>query len=158
VPAGVSEGNYFRIRGAGNTGARGGPSGDLIVEVAEIEHDVFTREGNDIYYDLFLSVPDAALGIESEVPTLKGSAKLKLDEGIQSGKILRMRERGIPNLDGGRTGDQMVRVHVWTPQNLTEEERSVFEAMRDAPSVQPDPDRQGAGKSFFSRVRDAFTG
>jgi len=157
VPAGVSEGNYFRIRGAGNAGMRGGPSGDLLVEVHESPHDHFVREGNDIYYDLYLSVPDAALGAEIEVPTLKGSAKLKIDEGIQSGKILRMRDRGIPNLDGGLRGDQMVRVHVWTPQNMTEEERASLERMRDSPSVKPSPKR-GSEKSFFSRVKDAFAG
>lgn len=156
VPAGVAEGNYFRIRAAGNAGARGGPAGDLLVEVHEKEHKYFVRERNDIYYDLHLSMPDAALGAEVEVPTLKGSARLKVDAGIQAGKILRMRERGIPHLDGGRKGDQMVRVHVWTPQNLTDEERAVLEKMRNSPSVKPKPDR--SAKSFFSRVKDAFAG
>jgi molecular chaperone DnaJ len=157
VPPGVAEGNYFRIRGAGNAGSRGGPAGDLLVEVTEIEHEYFEREGKDIFYDLFLSFPDAALGAEVEVPTLKGSARLKVDAGVQSGKILRMRERGIPSLDGGRRGDQMVRVHVWTPQNLSEEERKALDKMRDSPSVRPNPDQE-SGKSFFSRVKDAFAG
>ncbi len=157
VPAGVSEGNYFRIRGSGNSGRRGGPSGDLLVEVHETPHDHFVREGNNIYFDLYLSIPDAALGAEVEVPTLKGSARLKIDEGIQSGKILRMRDRGIPSLDGGLRGDQMVRVHVWTPQDLTEEEREALEGMRNSPSVKPRPDL-GSGKSFFSRVKDVFAG
>lgn len=155
VPPGVSEGNYFRIRGAGNAGTRGGPSGDLLVEVSEIEHKYLTREGNDVYYDLYLSIPDAALGAEVEVPTLKGSARLKIDPGIQGGKILRMRERGIPHLDGGRRGDQMVRVQVWTPQNLTDEERAALEKMRNSPSVKPRPEKT-SGKSFFNRVKDAF--
>ena len=157
VPPGVAEGNYFRIRGAGNAGMRGGPAGDLLVEVHEIAHKHFERDGNDIYYDLYLSFPDASLGTEIEVPTLKGSARLKIDAGIQAGKILRMRERGIPNLDGGRKGDQMVRIHVWTPQNLTAEERSTLEKMRTSPSMKPKPDSKGE-KSFFSRVKDAFAG
>ena len=157
VPPGVAEGNYFRIRGAGNAGARGGPAGDLLVEVSEKAHKYFEREGNDIYYDLHLSMPDAALGAEVEVPTLKGSARLKIDAGIQAGKTLRMRERGIPNLDGGRRGDQMVRVHVWTPQNLTSEERATLEKMRESASFKPRPEK-GGEKSFFSRVKDAFAG
>ena len=158
VPPGVSEGNYFRIRGSGNIGQRGGPPGDLLVEVKEEKHDTFTRDGNDVYYDLYLSIPDAVLGTEVDVPTLHGSARVRIDEGIQSGKILRMRERGIPDLDRGTLGDQMVRVHVWTPQELTNDERSLFEAFRESESFTPSPKRGGEEKSFFSRVKDVFTG
>src|SRR5690606_42119555 len=113
---------------------------------------------SDIYYDLYLSFPDAALGTEAEVPTLRGRAKLQIDHGIQSGRVLRMRGRGIPELGGGsRRGDQLVRVHVWTPQRLDDEQRAVLEALRDAEAFQPKPDEKGRGKSFFSRVRDVFS-
>lgn len=157
VPSGVAEGNYFRIRGAGNVGVRGGAPGDLLVEVKEERHAHFVREGNDIYFDLYLSFPDAALGTEVDVPTLNGSAKVRIDEGIQSGKILRMRGRGIPNLDGGPRGDQMVRVHVWTPQKLTDDEREVLDVFRKSESFVPKPEKESGGKSFFSRVKDVFT-
>jgi molecular chaperone DnaJ len=157
VPSGVSEGNYFRIRGAGNVGVRGGPAGDLLVEVKEEQHEIFIRDGNDIYYDLYLSFPDASLGAEVDVPTLHGSARVRVDEGIQSGKILRMRGKGIPDLDGRAQGDQMVRVHVWTPQNLSKEERESLEALRGSESFVPKPEKESGGKSFFSRVKDVFT-
>ncbi len=157
VPAGVLEGHYLTLRGAGNTGQRGGWSGDLRVEIEEIPHDDFSREGLDIYYDVYLSFPDAVIGTEVEVPTLKGSAKLQVDPGVQSGKILRMRERGIPDVSGGRRGDQMVRLHVWTPQAISGEEREILEQLRDSPSFQPDLKDEKQSRSFFSKVKDVFT-
>ncbi|MEM6646506.1 MAG: molecular chaperone DnaJ [Bacteroidota bacterium] len=158
VPKGVMEGNYLTLRGAGNAGLRGGPSGDLRVEIEEKPHDDFSREGLDIFHELYISLPDAALGTEVEVPTLKGRARLQIDPGIQSGKILRMRGRGLPELNGTRTGDQMVRVHVWTPRNLDEEERRTLERLRHAPSFQPNPEADAnRSKSFFSKVKDVFT-
>ncbi|HYE96580.1 MAG TPA: molecular chaperone DnaJ [Rubricoccaceae bacterium] len=158
VPAGVSQGHYLQIRGGGNAGVRGGAPGHLRVEIEEKPHEHFTREGLDIYYDLYLSFPDAALGTEVEVPTLKGRARLQIDAGIQSGRVLRMRGRGVPELGGGsRKGDQMVRVNVWTPQKLTPEQRALLEGLRTDEAFQPRPDER-RGKSFFSRVRDAFSG
>ncbi|MDX1418965.1 MAG: molecular chaperone DnaJ [Rubricoccaceae bacterium] len=157
VPAGVGQGHYLQIRGAGNAGQRGGPAGALRVEIQETPHEHFTRDGLDVYYDLHLSFPDAALGTEVEVPTLRGRAKLQIDAGIQSGRLLRMRGRGIPELGGGsRRGDQLVRVHVWTPQGLDARQRALLEDLRDADAFQPKPD-PGRGKSFFSRVRDVFS-
>jgi molecular chaperone DnaJ len=158
VPAGVGQGHYLQIRGAGNAGQRGGPAGALRVEIEEKPHEHFTRDGLDVYYDLYLSFPDAALGTEVEVPTLRGRAKLQIDPGIQSGRVLRMRGRGIPELGGGsRRGDQLVRVHVWTPQGLSPEQRTLLEGLRAADAFQPRPDEKGRGKSFFSRVRDVFS-
>ncbi|MEL7363699.1 MAG: DnaJ C-terminal domain-containing protein, partial [Bacteroidota bacterium] len=114
-------------------------------------------DGLDIVYDLALSVPDAALGTEVEVPTLKGRARLQIDPGIQSGRILRMRGRGLPELgSSSRRGDQMVRVHVWTPRDLSPEARAALEALRDDPAFQPETG--GEKRSFFSRMKDAFTG
>ena len=157
VPAGVLEGNYLTLRGAGNAGLRGGPAGDLRVEIEEVPHEHFTREGLDIYHDLHISFPDAALGTEVEVPTLTGRARLQIDPGVQAGKILRMRDRGIPELNGNRRGDQMVRVNVWVPRSLTHEEEETLERWRTAPSFQPKPGQEPERKTFFSKVKDVFT-
>lgn len=155
VPAGVSSGHYLQIRGAGNAGVRGGSAGNLRVEIAETPHEHFTRDGLDVLYDLHLSFPDAALGTEVEVPTLRGRATLRIDPGIQSGRVLRMRGRGLPEVGGGRSGDQMVHVHVWTPQKLSPAVEEALEQLRMEPEFQPQPDTKK--KSFFSRVKDAFT-
>lgn len=157
VPAGVSGGHYLQIRGAGNAGVRGGPAGNLRVEITETPHEHFTRDGLDVLYDLHLSFPDAALGTEVDVPTLRGRAKLRIDEGIQSGRVLRMRGRGLPEIGGGRKGDQMVHVHVWTPQNVSAGLREALEQLRLEPEMEPQPDG-GTKRSFFSRVKDAFAG
>jgi len=157
VPAGVLEGHYLTVRGAGNSGMRGGESGDLRVEIEETRHEHFTRERLDVVYDLYLSFPDAALGTEVEVPTLKGRARLQIDAGVQSGKLLRMRDRGVPDLESTRRGDQIVRVNVWTPRDLSDEERKTLEGMRGSDSFEPNPDEGDDHKSFFSRVKHAFS-
>ena len=157
VPAGVAGGHYLQVRGAGNAGVRGGPAGNLRVEIDERPHEHFVRDGLDVVHDLYLSFPDAALGTEATVPTLKGRAKLQIDPGIQAGRVLRMRGRGIPEVGGGRRGDQMVRVHVWTPQQLSGPLREALERLRDEPALQPTPAKEDR-KGFFSRVRDAFAG
>ena len=157
VPAGVSGGHYLQIRGAGNAGVRGGAPGALRVEIDETEHEHFRRDGLDVVHDLYLSFPDAALGTEATVPTLKGRAKLQIDSGIQSGRVLRMRGRGLPEVGGGRRGDQLVQVHVWTPEALSEPLREALEQLRLEPDLKPQPPK-GDRKGFFSRVKDAFVG
>ena len=157
VPPGVASGHYLQIRGSGNAGLRGGPAGNLRVEIDEEEHEHFTREGLDVVHELHLSFPDAALGTEVTVPTLKGRAKLQVDAGIQSGRVLRMRGRGLPEVGGGRRGDQMVHVHVWTPQTLSPGIREALEQLRLEPDLKPQPGASGK-RSFFSRVKDAFGG
>ena len=157
VPAGISGGHYLQIRGAGNAGVRGGVPGALRVEIDEREHEHFTRDGLDVVHDLYLSFPDAALGAEVTVPTLRGRATLQIDAGVQSGRVLRMRGRGLPEVGGGRRGDQLVRVHVWTPEKLSEPLREALEQLRLEPEIRPDPPK-GGRKGFFSRVKDAFTG
>ncbi|MDX1532506.1 MAG: molecular chaperone DnaJ [Rhodothermales bacterium] len=157
VPPGVHEGHFLNVRGAGNAGRRGDPPGDLRVEIAEEPHPDFTRDGLDLRHDLWLSFPDAALGTEVEVPTLRGRARLQIDPGVQAGRILRMRGRGLPDLGGGRRGDQLVTVNIWTPQQLTAEQRELLEQLRAAPAFQPRPDEARERKSFFSRVKDVFT-
>lgn len=157
VPPGVMEGNYLTLRDAGNAGVRGGPTGDLRVEIEEEPHEHFKRDGLDIFYDLHISFPDAALGTEVEVPTLKGKAKLQIDPGIQAGKILRMRDRGLPEFDGTRQGDQLIRVHVWTPQELTEEQEAILREWQSEETFEPKPEDTKTRKSFFSKVKDVFT-
>ena len=157
VPAGVAGGHYLQIRGAGNAGVRGGTPGALRVEIDERPHEHFSRDGLDIRHDLYLSFPDAALGAEATVPTLKGRAKLQIDPGVQSGRVLRMRGRGLPEVGGGRRGDQMVRILVWTPQEVSGALRETLEQLRLEPDLKPSP-RAAGKKGFFGRVKDAFAG
>ena len=157
VPAGVMEGNYLTISDAGNAGIRGGVPGDLRIEIEEEPHEHFVRDGLDIYHDVYLSFPEAAMGTEVEVPTLKGRARLEVEPGTQAGKILRMRNRGIPDLEGSGTGDQMIRIHVWTPQELSESEQEMMEQLQHHDNFQPQPEERPHEKSFFRRVSDVFS-
>ena len=127
IPSGVSNGNYITLRGQGNAGRRGGQAGDLIVLIEENKHKHFDREGNNIYYNLNLSIPDAVLGTEVQVPTLKGKAKLRIEPGTQPGKLLRMRGKGIVGLNNSGTGDQLLRVNVFMPTELSDSERKAME-------------------------------
>jgi len=156
VPAGVREGNYITIRGQGNAGIRGGEAGDLIVLIEEKEHEYFEREGDDIYYDLVLSVPDAILGSEVEVPTLKGKAKVRIDPGTQPGKLLRMRERGIQGLNGSGTGDEYIRINVYIPKNLSDEEKEKIMDIKGSDNFHP-RHQEDTKKGFFSKIKDVFT-
>lgn len=157
VPAGVREGNYITLRGQGNAGMRGGEAGDLIVLIEEKEHENFVRDGNDIYYDLLLSVPQAALGTEVEVPTLKGKAKIKIEPGTQPGKLLRMREKGIQGLRNTGMGDQYVRVNVYIPEELSDEERKKIDELSESENFQPSK-KESAKKGFFSKIKDVLGG
>ncbi|MDZ7659736.1 molecular chaperone DnaJ [Fodinibius sp.] len=156
VPSGVSEGNYITLRGKGNAGKRGGEAGSLVVLIEEKEHEHFERDGNDIYYDLVLSVPDAVLGTEVEVPTLKGKAKINIEPGIQPGKLLRMSEKGIHGLNRSGIGDQYVRVNVYIPKNLSDEEREHIKALRGKDHFKAS-NKEDDGKGFFSKIKDVFT-
>ncbi len=155
IPSGVANGNYITLRRQGNAGVRGGEPGDLIVLIEEIEHEHFERDGNDIFYDLNLSIPDAILGTEVKVPTLKGQAKVKIEPGTQPGKLLRMKERGIRGLNNSGTGDQFIRVNVYVPKDLTAEERKHIEALRGEKHFDPSEARERE-KSFFSKIKDVF--
>lgn len=156
VPSGVSEGNYITLRGKGNAGKRGGEAGALVVLIEEKEHEHFERDGNDIYYDLVLSVPDAILGTEVKVPTLKGKAKINIEKGIQPGKLLRMSGKGIHGLKRSGVGDQYVRVNVYIPEDLNEEELEHIEALRDNEHFRAS-NKTDDGKGFFSKIKDVFT-
>ncbi len=155
IPSGVSNGNYITLRGQGNAGRRGGQAGDLIVLIEEKEHEDFIREGNNIYYDLGLSIPDAILGTEVQVPTLKGKAKLRIEEGTQPGKLLRMRGKGIEGLNNSGVGDQFVRVNVYVPKELTAKERKAIESLREAENFDAS-NQTKEEKSFFSKMKDVF--
>jgi molecular chaperone DnaJ len=156
IPAGVSEGNYITLRNKGNAGKRGGDAGALVVLIEENEHEHFERDGNDIYHDLVLSVPDAILGTEVEVPTLKGKANVKIDEGTQPGKLLRMKEKGIQELNSSGIGDQYVRVNVYMPKNLSGDERTHIEALRGNNNFAA-VNKNRSGKGFFSKIKDVFS-
>lgn len=159
IPAGVSEGNYIPLHREGNVGRRGGPPGDIIVVIEEETHPLFTRNGDDIVLDLLVSFPEAALGADVEVPTLTGRAKLKIEPGIQSGRILRMRDKGIPHLNSYGRGDQLVRVNVWVPTKLSGEERDILKQLMESENISPkEGDRSAhSDKSFFERMKKAFS-
>ncbi|MDH7516006.1 MAG: molecular chaperone DnaJ [Bacteroidota bacterium] len=145
VPMGVADGNYMTLRGEGNAGRRGGEPGDLIVQFRELEHADFERLGDDVAYDLYISYPDAVLGAEIEVPTLGGRVKMKIPPGTQAGRILRLREKGLPRLHGHGRGDQLVRINIFVPTKLTQKEREHIRELRSLPGVQPGDEKPKKG-------------
>lgn len=154
IPAGVAEGNYIPLRGQGSVGRRGGTAGDCQVFVQEVEHDQFERHGNNVVYDLPISFSQAALGAEIEVPTLGGKAVMKVPAGTQSGQVFRLRGKGIPDVNGYGTGDELVRVMVWTPKRLNREEEELFQELAELENGAP-PE---GGKGFFDRLKDVLSG
>jgi molecular chaperone DnaJ len=155
IPAGVSSDNYLTLRGMGNSGPRGGPRGDVLV-VIEVEDDArFVRDGSDLFYDLPVSFSQAALGQEVDVPTVYGDEKVRVPGGVQSGDVLTLRGKGLPHLGGGGRGDQHVRIHVWTPTELSPEQQELFRKLAEVEG--PAPARGANGqKGFWERVKDAF--
>ncbi|WP_129021636.1 molecular chaperone DnaJ [Edaphocola flava] len=156
VPAGVQDGMQLSMSGRGNMGERGGPAGDLIILIEEERHAELSRDGNDVQYVLSLSFPDAVFGVQIEVPTIDGKAKIKIPPGTQSGKIFRLKGKGFPDINGYGRGDQLVLVKIWTPQHLTDEERAVIESLKDSPNIQPGEDAKKE-KSFFEKIKDVFS-
>ncbi|HVN57899.1 MAG TPA: molecular chaperone DnaJ [Bacteroidales bacterium] len=154
IPAGVGKGMQMTVNGKGNSPRRGGVDGDLIVVIDEEEHDELIREGNDLIYNLFISVPDAITGTHVEVPTVDGQVKIKIDQGTQPGKILRLRGKGLPEVNGYGRGDLLVNVNVWIPKNLSKEEMRIIEKFKDSETFTPKPDKDDKG--FFERMRNYF--
>lgn len=152
VPAGVSAGNYLNLSGKGNIGMRGGPAGDLLVLIDEIEHDYFERHGDDILYSLFLNFSQVALGDSVDVPTLDSMVKLEVSPGTQSHKILRLKGKGIPHLRSHGRGDLLVQVIVWTPNKLSANDRKLLEQLAESENMNPPKN----DKSFFKKVKEAF--
>ncbi|MCG8470213.1 MAG: molecular chaperone DnaJ [Gemmatimonadetes bacterium] len=156
IPAGISSEDYLKLRERGNAGPRGGPVGDLIVRV-DIEPDPrFERRGDDLVLELPVTFAQAALGIDLEVPTILGQARLSVPAGIQAGQVLRLRGQGMPRLRASGRGDQLVRVHVWTPIEVSREQRAALEALAAVEDAPPEPGRS-EDPSFWDRVKAAFT-
>lgn len=154
IPAGVGKGMQMTVSGKGNAARRGGVNGDLLVVIDEDEHPDLIREGNDLIYNLFISIPDAILGTHVEVPTVDNNVKIKIEAGTQPGKILRLRGKGLPEVNGYGKGDLLVNVNVWIPKSLGKEEMKVFEKFRESESFTPNPDKDDKG--FFERMKGYF--
>ena len=158
VPAGVSSGDYLTLRGQGNAGLRGAPRGDILV-IMEVEEDErFIRDGNDLIYELPITYTQAALGSEVEIPTVGGTARVKIPAGIQSGKLLRLRGKGLPHLQGAGRGDLIVRVVVWVPTELTPEQTALLHKLAKIESKAPSQMEADEDRGFWSRVREALGG
>lgn len=154
IPAGVEEGIQLSMRGKGNAGRRGGPAGDLLINIEEKPHEFLQRDGQKVVYDLFLNFADAALGTSVEVPTLDGKVRIKVPAGTQSGKIFRLRDKGLPLVQGRGRGDQLIHVNVYSPKKLSKEETALLEKMRDMDNFKP-PVKKGE-KGFFERMKEYF--
>jgi molecular chaperone DnaJ len=154
IPAGVEEGMQLKVSGKGNEAPANGISGDLLVLIEELPHDRFVREGNHLHYDLYISISEAALGVSKDLSLLDGKARIKLEAGIQSGKTLRLRGKGLPSINSYGNGDLLVHVNVWTPKTLNKEQRQFFEKMQEDTNFIPHPEK--SDKSFFEKVKDMF--
>jgi molecular chaperone DnaJ len=154
IPGGVANGMQMSVSGKGNAARRGGVNGDLLVLIEEEDHHDLFRDGNDLIFNLYLSFPDAALGSTVEVPTVEGKVKIKIEAGTQPGKILRLRGKGLPEVNGYGHGDLLVNINVWVPRNLSKEERKIVEKFSESPSFTPNPDK--SDKSFFDRMKSYF--
>lgn len=159
IPAGVQEGMQLSMGGNGNAGERGGPPGDLLILIEEEKHPQLRRNDLDVIYQLHLSFPDVVLGTQVEVPTIDGKAKIKIPAGTQSGKIFRLKGKGFPAFQSYEKGDELVEVNVWSPQNLTNEEKHLLEKLKDAPNFKPGAEAAAMkdDKSFFDKIKDAFS-
>jgi len=154
IPAGVGEGMTLNVAGKGNAGPFGGVPGDMLVQIEEEEHADLKRDGINLYYDLYINFADAALGTTVEIPLVKGKAQVKIDAGTQSGKILRLKGKGIPEVNGYGQGDLLVNTNVWTPQKLNSEEKELLSKLKDSPNFKPSPTNKDKG--FFHKVREMF--
>jgi len=154
IPAGVSDGVQLSVSGKGNAAGRGGIPGDLIVAIEEIEDKYLKREGLNIIYDLYISFIDATLGANVEVPTVDGKAKFNIPAATQGGKIFRLKNKGVPELNGYQRGDQLNHLNIYVPTKLTNEEKRLLENLKNSPNFNPSPEYQE--KSFFDKVREAF--
>jgi molecular chaperone DnaJ len=155
IPAGVQDGMQLSVSGKGNAGERGGSPGDLIILIEEETHPELQRDGLNVAFDLHISFTDAVFGTQVEVPTIDGKAKIRIPAGTQSGKIFRLKGKGFPSVNSYEKGDQLIHVNVWTPQQVSAEEKIVLEKLGDSPNFQPKPDKNE--KSFFDKVKEMFS-
>lgn len=154
IPAGVAQGMQLTVQGKGNAARNGGINGDLLVVIEEEPDTELQRDGNDLIYSLFLSVPDAILGTRAEIPAVDGKLRIKIEPGTQSGKILRLRGKGVPDINGYGAGDLLVYVQVWIPKDLTAEEKAQMEKFRTSSNFTPKPSRDDM--NFFERIKRMF--
>ena len=155
IPAGVEDGMQLKVSGKGNDSAGNGIPGDLIVLINELEHPTLKREGNNLHFDLYISISEAVLGVSKEVETVTGNVRINLEAGIQSGKILRLKGKGLSSINSYGSGDLLVHVNVWTPKTLNKEQRIFFEQMKENDNFIPSPEK--GEKSFFEKVKDMFS-
>ncbi|NRR91820.1 molecular chaperone DnaJ [Winogradskyella undariae] len=155
IPAGVVDGMQLKVTGKGNDAPGNGIAGDLLVAIQEEEHPTLKREGDNLHYDMYVSLPDAVLGNSKEIDTVTGKVRIKIEPGVQSGKILRLRGKGIPSINGYGGGDLLVHVNVWTPKTLNKKQKAFFESMKDDEHFEPKP--ESTDKSFFEKVKDMFS-
>ncbi len=155
IPAGVSEGMQLSMGGKGNAAARGGVAGDLLIQIEEVRHDRFERDGNNLLFNHYITFSEAAIGGNTEVPTLDGKVKIKIEPGTQSGKVLRLRGKGLTSINGYEgKGDLLINLNIWTPKTLSKEEKIILEKLGNSENFKPAPGERDKG--FFSRMKDLF--
>lgn len=156
IPAGVEEGMQLKVGGKGNAGPFNGVPGDLLVVIEEAKHEHLQREGNNLHYEAYVGFIDAVLGQSIEIPLIEGKAKIKIEPGTQSGKMLRLRGKGLPNVQGYGSGDLLVHINVWTPKKVSSEEKAILEKLRDSENFKPNPG--GKEEGFFDKMKNFFQG
>jgi len=154
IPAGVSDGMQLSMRGQGNAAPHGGVPGDLIIQVEEMPHDTFERQDNNLFYNAFITFSEAAMGGAIEIPTLNGKVRVKIEQGTPSGKVIRLKGKGLPDLNGYSRGDMLVSINVWVPKSINKEEKAMLEELAKHPNFQPNPSKQDKG--FFDKMKDLF--
>ncbi|MGV6861871.1 MAG: molecular chaperone DnaJ [Putridiphycobacter sp.] len=154
IPAGVEDGMQLQMQGKGNAGPFNGVAGDLLIVVEEVKSEELERDGNNLHYEAYLNFADAALGTEILVPLVEGKAKVKIEAGTQSGKMLRLKGKGLPSVRSYGRGDLLVHINVWTPKKLSKEEKGWLEKLRDSENFKPQPTNKEKG--FFQKVKDFF--
>jgi molecular chaperone DnaJ len=142
------------MTGKGNVPPRGGIAGDLLIVIEEVEDEFLKRDGQNIIYDLYINFADATLGTTVEVPTIEGKVKIKIDPGTHSGKLLRLKGKGIKDINGYGKGDQLIHVNIWTPQHLSKEEKQLLEKLRESENFRPNPGKNEKG--FFEKMKEFF--
>jgi len=155
IPAGVEHDMQLSMSGKGNAGPRKGIPGDLLIVIEEEDHEQFKRDGQNIIYDLALNFADAALGTSVEIPTLGGKAKIKIDPGTQSGKVLRLKGKGLPSINAYGRGDQLIIVNIYTPHKLSSEEKKILEQLKSSKNFEPSADKKD--RTFFDKMKDIFS-
>lgn len=155
IPGGVEDGMQLSMRGKGNAGIKGGPSGDLLIAIEVKPHADLKRDGNNLIYELYIGFPDAAIGTSVDIPTLSGPVKIKIPPGTPSGKIFRLNGKGLPSIQAYGKGDQLIYVNIWTPKKLSDEEKNILEKLKGSPNFKPQPSK--TEKGFFERMKDYFS-